>query len=98
VQPCASGKLFYELSFTITGGITTHSTGARIALLPCARLVSIGGSSRPVNSGVRFLLNGQDQNRESIILNPERHRSGCVLMNLECYEPARASRVDSFVR
>ena len=33
--------------------LTTHSTGARIALLSCARLGFIGGSPRPVNSGVR---------------------------------------------
>jgi len=31
---------------------TTHSTGARIAGLSCARLGLIGGSSRPVNSSV----------------------------------------------
>jgi|GEM_PF-1909659 len=32
--------------------LTTHSTGARIALLLCARLEYICGSPRPVNSGV----------------------------------------------
>ena len=40
----------------IARSLTTHSTGARIALLSCARLGSIGGSSRPVNSGVRCSL------------------------------------------
>ena len=36
----------------LRASLTTHSTGARIALISSARLGSIGGSSRPVNSGV----------------------------------------------
>ncbi len=36
--------------------LTTHSTGARKALLLSARLESISGSSRPVNSGVMSAL------------------------------------------
>ena len=51
-----------------------------------------------VNSGVRFLLNYKDQSLESVCLNLESHRSSCVLMNLECSEPAPAPRVDALVR
>ena len=40
----------------MTRHLTTHSTGARIELLSSARLESIGGWSRPVNSVVRRLL------------------------------------------
>jgi hypothetical protein len=55
--------------------LTTHSTGARIALFSSARLESTGGSSRPVNSGVRFLLNDRGRRLESIVLHLERLRS-----------------------
>jgi hypothetical protein len=52
-----------------TPRLTTHSTGARIVLLSCARLGFIVGSSRPVNSGVRFLLNALTQESESVNLS-----------------------------
>jgi flagellar basal body rod protein FlgG len=41
--------------------LTTHSTGARIEWLSASFIAIIGGCClpRPVNSGVRFLLNGQ---------------------------------------
>jgi hypothetical protein len=42
-----------RMSGTEAGRLTTHSTGARIAWLSSARLSSIGGSSRRVNSSVR---------------------------------------------
>jgi predicted flavoprotein YhiN len=43
------------------GGISTHSTGADGAWLSSARLNARLDTSRPVNSGVRFLLNGSAQ-------------------------------------
>ena len=44
-------------------GITTHSTGARIARLSCARLCCYCGSPRPVNSALDCYkgINGEAQ-------------------------------------
>jgi hypothetical protein len=51
-------------------------------------------SARPVNSGVRFLLNDLAQNIEAATLNfDEAADLSCVLMLLECCEPrARIAR------
>ncbi len=53
----------------VKGGLTTHSTRAEIARMSSARSEAALNSSRRVNSGVRFLLNGQAQRHESAILN-----------------------------
>jgi hypothetical protein len=51
-------------------------------------------SSRRVNSGVRFLLNGKTQEPESVILNLiQAEDLSCVLMLFECYEPC--ARIES---
>src|ERR687884_1457810 len=39
------------------GGLTTHSTGARVSLPFIVNLNGFGDSLRPVNSGVRLLIN-----------------------------------------
>jgi hypothetical protein len=49
--------------------LTSHWTGAEIAWMSFARWDASLNSSRPVNSGVRFLLNAVAQNIESAILN-----------------------------
>jgi hypothetical protein len=41
--------------------LTTHSTGARVSRSFIVELAVAGLCARPVNSGVRFLLNGQAQ-------------------------------------
>ena len=41
--------------------LTTHSTGARVSWSFIVNLAVSGLNARPVNSGVRFLLNGLTQ-------------------------------------
>jgi hypothetical protein len=54
---------------TISGGLTTHSTGAELAWISSSTWMLFADTSRPVNSSVRFLLNAMAQNDESVILN-----------------------------
>jgi hypothetical protein len=44
-------------------------------------------ASGPVNSSVRFLLNGEVQILESVILNLAKRKMACVLMLMEGSEP-----------
>jgi hypothetical protein len=54
---------------TISGGLTTHSTGAELAWISSSTWMLFADIFRPVNSGVRFLLNDLAQilNRQSRI-------------------------------
>jgi hypothetical protein len=61
-------------------------------------LVRIGVSSRPINSGVRFLLDDLAQRQVSSLASPESHSYALILTLLECSEPIPASRAESVVR
>jgi hypothetical protein len=84
----------------IFGGrrLTTHSTGARVSLAFIENLTVSALNARPVNSSVRFLSNSKVQNSASTFTNPESQRYACVLIHVECSEPAPASSVDDKLR
>jgi hypothetical protein len=53
-------------------------------------------NARSVNSSVRFLWSALAQLSGSIFFNPERQSKSCVVVLLECSEPAPAPGIESF--
>jgi hypothetical protein len=54
--------------------LTTHSTGRAISLPFIENLGGFGGLCAPVNSSVRFLLNGRDQSARLTFTSRESQR------------------------
>jgi hypothetical protein len=59
----------------VARNLTGHSTGARVSRSLIVELSIPALCARPLNSVVRFLLNGKEQRLESAPLNREWHRT-----------------------